>query len=392
MKKIMLFVLAVCTAVPKLYAADQNAQPSAKKPIVEYTTTIYTDKTIADELVMDEDDTRGFGAGLLASLGNAAVGLATGYISSVVDLGIQAIGKLIVLDRQHKQEWQETVAKECSVTTEIGTLYNLNDFYATGSNNGALDPTGIQFNGIGCLAKTNEDTAYYVSCHLNRQKLHRVRDHSKFELLLDTLIINPYCAHLPNTNLPLRFSFSEHKTFNFKMRIQLISSWMDFTPSLHTDEVLGEFILNVPIDSTDVNEHGQFIYVRQAGEPSRYDLIGDSFIVPRSYMQTRNGDGSVSDHYGTGQYSLKITIDETCDITDAYRKNWREDRKFRKELTKAQRRHPSFDDVCRTITRQTWDETLQSWVVTILKAPADYSIKALSEQMRMPAQQQQPKQ
>ncbi len=356
---------------------------NGNKEVISYTTTIYTDKTLSQELADVEKDSRGFGMDVLASIGNAAIGVASGYMSSIADFGIQAIGRLIMLDRKHKQEWQETVAKECVSTENIGTLYALNDFYTSGSQKGALDPTGLQFNGIGCLAKTGNDTAFYISCHLNRAKLDRILNHSKFELTLDTLILNPYRAHLPNSPLPIPFSFAERKTFDFKVKIQLISSWMDFIPALHKEEVLGEFMVDVPIDSTDVDERGFFVYVRQPNEEAKYNLIGESFIVPRSYMQVaQEPDGEVVDHFGTGQYSLNITIEETCEVTPESEKTWSKDRKYSKKLMTANEEKATFDEVCKTLTRQTWDESLQAWVVTILKAPVDYSIKTLDDTMR----------
>lgn len=355
----------------------------AQDKLIAYKTTVYMDTTLTEEIALSGSDaSRSFGTELLNSLGNAALGVATGYISSVVDLGIQAIGQLITMDRRHREEWQETATKECSYTNSLGTLYAINDFYAHGSDQGALDPTGLQFNGIGCLATVGNDTSFYVSCHLNRQKLDRIRNHSKFELVVDTIIINPYHSHLPNSPLPLTFSFAERKTFNFKMNIQIQSSWMDFTPALHKDEVLGDFVLNVPIDSTDVNERGSFVYIRANGEQPRYELIGESFIVPRSYMQIPNDANELVDHFGTGQYSLNVTVEESCELTDAYRKNWRADRKYRKALAKNHKK-ANFDEVWKTITKQTWDETLQAWVVTILKAPADYSIKTMNEQLKL---------
>lgn len=384
--KIIPFLCVLLLASHALSAKEAQMTPPAKKTILAYKTTIYTDSTLtgnlAEEEVLFGDDTRGFGADLLNSLGNAALGVATGYISSVVDLGIQAIGQLFLMDRRNHEEWMETATKECSFTNSLGTLYAINDFYTSGSDKGALDPTGFQFNGVGCLATVGEDTSFYVSCHLNRQKLNRIRDHSKFEMILDTVIINPYHSHLPNSPLPLTFSFADRKIFNFKMTMKIKSSWMDAAPSLHKDEVLGEFVLDIPIDSADLNEDGVFVYTRTYGESPKYELHGESFIVPRSYMQVPSETG-IQNHYGTGQYSLDIAVEETCELTDEYKKAWRADRKYRKSLAQDKGKKVTFDEVWKTITHQTWDESLQSWVVTILKAPADYSVKTMNEQLRL---------
>lgn len=203
------------------------------------------------------------------------------------------------------------------------------------------------------------------------------------EVILDTIVINPYRAHLPNSPLSLPFSFAERKTFNFKTTIQLKSSWMDFIPALHKDEVLGEFVLDIPIDSTDIDTNGKFVYVRNKGEQPKYELHGESFIVPRSYMQVADTAQNVHDHFGTGQYSLDVTIEETCELSAEYKKNWRADRKHRKALAQDKKDKTTFDDVWKTITHQTWDASLQAWVVTILKAPADYSIKTMNEQLKL---------
>ena len=377
-------LLILCTG---LSAKENTPTGRSSKPLISYRTVVYTDSTLSADLTNEasiaDDASRSFGSGLLNALGNAALGVATGYISSVVDLGIQAIGQLITMDRRHKQEWMETATKECSFTNSLGTLYSINDFYSHGSEFGALDPDGIQFNGIGCLATVDEDTSFYVSCHLDRLKLNRIRDHSKFELVLDTIIINPYHSHLPNSPLPLAFSFAERKTFNFKMTIQLKSSWMDFTPSLHQDELLGEFVLDIPIDSADVNPDGSFVYIRPKGQTPKYQLAGESFIVPRSYMQIPDEKQGLRDHFGTGQYSLSVIVEETCEIAPEYIQNWRADRKYRKSLSKGHGKKTSFDEVWKTITHQTWDESLKAWVVTILKAPADYSIKTMNEELRL---------
>lgn len=390
MKKIIVLISALLWTFGTSLQAQKKDIPAASKPVIVYETRIYTDPSLGDEL-LDLRNTRGFGSDLLTSLANAAIGAASGCVSTIVDLGVQALGKLITLDRRNKQEWLENAQKECRYTDSIGTLYALNDFYSTGSKLGTLDPTGIQFNGIGCLAKIGEDTAFYISCHLNRDKLNRLLDHSKFEMVLDSVIINPYRSHLPNTSLPIRFSFAQRKSFNFKMTIQIISSWMDFTPSLHQNQVLGEFVLSIPIDSAAIEKspNGTLVYVCQPGQEAPYQLVGESFIVPRSYMELVDENQQLVQHYGTGQYSVNVIIEETCELTPEYQKAWRKDRKMRKAMAKKTNKKVTFDDVCRMVTNQTWDETLKSWVVTLVKAPADYSIKALNEKLKLPTTGQQ---
>ena len=99
-------------------------------------------------------------------------------------------------------------------------------------------------------------------------------------------------------------------------------------------------------------------------------------------------DGTILDSYAVIVPCLyktcqefNIAVEESCELTEDYQKNWRKDRKYRKQLSKADKKKASFDEVWKTMTNQTWDESLKSWVVTILKAPADYSVKTMKEEL-----------
>ena len=83
-----------------------------------------------------------------------------------------------------------------------------------------MDPKGMRFNGIGCLRKNGDDTVFYISMHINRQKINRIVEHSKFELVLDTLIISPYFSNLPNSSFDTAFSYEQRQ--NYTMNIQLM--------------------------------------------------------------------------------------------------------------------------------------------------------------------------
>ena len=77
----------------------------------------------------------------------------------------------------------DPVTREKYWSNEVVTIYKPDE--------GALDPAGMKFDGIGCLKKEGEDTVFFISCHIDRSKLYRIINHSKFELVLDTLIISP---------------------------------------------------------------------------------------------------------------------------------------------------------------------------------------------------------
>lgn len=353
-------ILTICSCVTALSTMAQT---------IEYQTFIYTSDNLADDInkAYVEGNERSVFSDMLSAGLNAASGIASGYISSFVDMGVNAIASLITRNSRLKAEWEETVKAENAWTTNITTVSEVNDFYKNTSFDGAMDPKGMRFDGIGCLRKEGADTVFYISCHIDRSKLHRIINHSKFELVLDTLIVSPMHSNLPNTNLNIPFSFKERKNFNLSMNIKLISSWMNELVQLQKDQELGEFTINVPVDEQSVDEDGFLRYVRKRGEIPAYAVVGESFIVPRSYMGYRDEHDNFHNSWGTGEYKLSVTLAETCDITDAYRVDWKNDRKRRKQLMP----HEGFFATSwKVVSNQKWDEITQSWVITTLKAPA----------------------
>ncbi len=358
---------------------------------IEYKTFIYTSDDLADDIKSYQDEHADelqsgqrtlmgdmFGSGL-----NAAKGIASGYVSSFIDMGVNAIASLITRNSRLKAEWEKTVAAENTWTTNITTVSEMNDFYKKTSFDGAMDPQGMRFDGIGCLRKEGADTVFYISCHVDRSKLYRIINHSKFELVLDTLIVSPMHSNLPNTNLDIPFSFEERKNFNLSMNIKLTSSWMNELVQLQKDQELGEFSINIPVNEQILDKHGFLRYVRKRDEAPAYAVVGESFIVPRSYMGYRDEQDNFHNSWGTGEYKLSITLAETCDITDAYRADWKKDRKRRKQLMP----HEGFFATSwKVVSNQKWDEITQSWVITTLKAPAGVFSKEVIEDLGLDTQ------
>ena len=339
---------------------------------IEYKTFIYTSNTLAGEIANKSAELLNEGSdrylSTLFNAGKEAVkGIASGYITSVVDLGVTAISSLVTRNARLKEEWENTVKKENVFVQKISTVSNVSDFYNEISFDDAMDPKGMCFDGIGCLKKEGNDTVFYISCHIDRSKINRIVNHSKFELVLDTLIISPYHSNLPNSSLDLPFSFDERKNFTLSLNIKIFSSWINELVQLTKNEELGEFKITVPIDSSQLNDKGFLRYVRREGETSAYKVIGESFIVPRSYMGYRDEYNNFRSSWGTGEYKLEIEIKESCDITDEYRKNWKKDRKKRKKMK------PKKNFIAKgwqTISNQRWDQITQSWIITTLSAPA----------------------
>ena len=369
MKKILLMLCII------MYATDVKSQT------VEYQTFIYTSDTLADEIQAyqeahaDElagDEDRSFLGDLFNAGLDAAKGIASNQVSTVIDMGVNAIASLITRNSRLKCEWEQTVAKENiwqSDLNDMRTIAEMNDFYKRPSFNGAMDPKGMRFDGIGCLRKEGNDTLFYVSCHVDRSKLFRIVNHSKFELVLDTLIVSPLHSNLPNTRSNgIKYSFDERENFNLSMTMKLFSSWMNEITQLQKDQELGNFMINIPVDPSMLDNSGYLRYVRQNDEQPRFPVNGECFIVPRSFMGYRDSDGQYRNCWGTGEYKMSVSIQETCDITDKYRKNWKSDRKRRKDMMLNQ---SFWTKTWTVISSQKWDEITQSWVITTLKAPAE---------------------
>lgn len=346
---------------------------NAQSKVTEFKTFVYTSDELANDIskLNDERDTsRGYLGDLFTAASGSMKGIASGYVTSFIDLGVTAIGSLVTRNARHRKEWEEAVKKENVYQTVINSVSEMSDFYDAPSFDGAMDPKGMRFDGIGCLRTEGQDTLFYISCHIDRSKLHRIINHSKFELVLDTLILSPTHSNLPNTKLAIPFSFEERKDFTLTMDITLSSSWMNEIVQLQKNQELGTFHINIPADQRVLDDKGFLRYVRPAGEPSRYQVTGESFIVPRSYSGFRDERDNFKDCWGTGEYKLTVSIKESCDVTDSYRSNWKNDYKHRKQLAKKEKEEGLLEQSWEIISKQDWNELTRSWVITTLKAPA----------------------
>lgn len=86
---------------------------NAKEAVI-YRTFIYTSEDLAEEIQRandSQDDSRRFDVDLLNATIGAAKGIGAGYISSFIDLGVNALGNLITKNARQKKEWEEMVKK-----------------------------------------------------------------------------------------------------------------------------------------------------------------------------------------------------------------------------------------------------------------------------------------
>ncbi len=354
----------------------------------EYQTFIYTSENLSKEIEaysnkLEEMNRDRYLKKLFDAGKESVKGIAAGYVSSFIDMGVNAIGSLVTRNSRLKEEWEETVRAENSFQTHINTVSSMSDFYKESSERGALDPKGMCFDGIGCLRKEGNDTVFYISCHIDRSKIDRIFNHSKFELVLDTLIISPIHSNLPNSMLDIPFSFEERDNFVFSMNMKITSSWINEIVQLQKNQELGEFSINIPVDQKVLDKNGFLRYVRKKDEKPAYKIIGESFIVPRSYMGYENQEGELQNLWGTGEYKLSIQIKETCSITSKYRENWKEDRKRRKAM---QPKENFLANSWQSISNQRWDELSKSWIITTLKAPADIITRDVIDKLGLEAE------
>lgn len=353
------------------FCIELNAQ--IKDKVSRYELFIYTGDKI-DELVQNEyrkeqgDNARGYLGNLGKAFLNAGKGVAGGYVTSIIDIGVNTIAGLITQNANDKIKWEAIVKAENMYQETLTTIEPINNFYSDPSFDGPMDPAGINFNGIGCLRTVNGDTVFYVSCHIDRSKINRIINHSKFELSLDTLIIDPFQCNLPNSAFNTEFSFDRQNNLQFTIEMRLISSWINELTELQKNQELGSFTINISVAQTDLDAKGKLRYVKTADTPPLYKITGDSFIIPRSYMGYRDETNNHKNSWGTGDYKIEILLKETCTITETYRKNWKSDWKQRQNAVNDEN---FFQRSWKTVTSQRWDEIAKRWVITTLKAPAD---------------------
>lgn len=131
------------------------------------------------------------------------------------------------------------------------------------------------------------------------------------------------------------------------------------------------------MEERQLSSDGILKYIRHDGEASKYEVKGESFIVPRSYMAYRDENNIHRNSWGTGEYKLDIILKETCRNTKSFEQNWKADWNKRKAMQKKSSESIT-DKLWKEIRSQKWDAISQKWVVTILKAPADMVAKDIN--------------
>jgi len=353
-----------------------------------YDVLVFSDRQVSQKIAsqwqeqteaISAGNSRGFWMGLLDATKGAALGaLQCTSSKSFVTMGAEKLGDML---KSKKEQWRQVVTKENRFEKKLFMLENIDDFYSNVSGAGALDPSSLCFNGFGCLQKRGADTVLLITAHLDTSDaaISRILRHSKFELVLDTLVFNPKLCNLPNDSAR---AFSERKPYSFEERgsvglkidVKITSSWINQAIQIYKDVELGKFTVQTPINEASLDADGVFRYFRARNDGKDCQIIGESFIVPRSFIGVRDSDGNYHDCWGTGQYKIAMTIKETCTITPHFEENWKADRKERQVAAKADKKsqHKSLGLI--SSMKQTCIQNGSTWVTTLVEAPANYTV------------------
>lgn len=304
-----------------------------------------------------------------------------GGVTAVVTVVGNEIINLAQVRSRQKKAWREMRQKECVFVDSLESVRGQNDFYSRQSIYGPLDPSDMNFDGFTLRANKNGSEVLKLVCHIDTTRLDHLFMHSKFYLVVDSIVFHPYRSYLPNLganrimkpdektaskdeidywNTISQFSFDDHKSPSIGVKMDISSSWINELVQVYHDVPLGSFNLNFKVDEADLKD-SVYVYSREkaiAGHLPVIDIEGDCFVVPRSYMPV----SASSPSWGTGEYKMKVVLSQKCkfDPDDSRSKNWRRDYN---QLVKLQNHGKSRNDYWQDITT-----TFRDNGNTILKA------------------------
>lgn len=281
--------------------------------------------TYLSEQNRDGSKRSAFASALIAANRSAFVSKVASTTEGLLDVTLSHLGKGM---ENPRKRWEETVKSECRFSKSLGMVEEVKDFYAKPSTRGALDAANILFDGFNCRQdiKIGKDTVnvFYISCKLDTSKIERMISHSKFEVYVDSVRFNPYLCDIPNDSLNdiskrIAFDFNKREDLRLKIHASISSSWMNEAVMIFEDQKLGEFDIEVQIDSNVVLNNPEHVYTYKAGADSsrsqQISVRGESFVVPRSYSGNDEDEHSL---WGTGQYKIDMTVSESCRINMSY--------------------------------------------------------------------------
>lgn len=282
---------------------------------------------------------------ILTDMGNAML---AGGVASVVNVVATEIINLTQIRSKQKKAWMEMRQKECTFVDSLQSVKGQSDFYSRQSNYGPLDPSDMNFDGITLCANREGKEVLRMVCHIDTTRFDHLFLHSKFYLVVDSIVFNPYRSFLPNLkanriskprpgeasqdeidywNTISHFSFAEQGNPTVNIKMDIFSSWINEMVQVYQNVRLGSFSVNIPISENELND-SVYVYSRQKAITEHrptIDMEGDCFVVPRSYMPVSANSPS----WGTGEYKMKVVLSENCryNPTEGRSKNWHSDYK-----------------------------------------------------------------
>ena len=170
----------------------------------------------------------------------------SGGITAIVNvIGTEIINLTQIRSKQHKA-WEAMRQKECTFVDSLQSVKGQSDFYSRQSNYGPLDPSDMNFDGITLCANRGGKEVLKMVCHMDTTKFDHLFLHSKFYLVVDTIVFHPYRSFLPNLkanhieqprlgdatqdeidywNTISQFSFEEQQSPTINIKMDIFSSW-----------------------------------------------------------------------------------------------------------------------------------------------------------------------
>lgn len=217
-------------------------------------------------------------------------------IGTASSLGANAIEQLIINERER------TTLKHYNALSDLYFYDQLSELHP-------LDPTGIQFEGLEIIRwKENKqssarDTALYISLKIDHSNAAEILNNSFFRLKVADLKV--FDSEVPSNRRwynPISWFRSEPNKLNFSMIITFLGSWIDGDMNVHSEVPMGRFVLSFE----DYPLYGHPEYDSFWQNPPQTQVMGYSYIIPRSIGFTYDSDNNITQLYGQGRFSIQI--------------------------------------------------------------------------------------
>lgn len=205
-------------------------------------------------------------------------------------------------------------SKKKYVAEYTGGIHNEN-FYASNSKSGMLDPEGIQFKGFIFERKFTDKkkeplNAVKIAVSLDETKMEDLYFNARFYLKLDSVMIDYAKVKLNDKKwyIPWTWFIKKQTTFNLDMEITILANWLDETGSIHSDVPFGKFILplrNIPVDPGSEARKAYFEKLKNT------PIAGSSYIIPRSVTYCTDKKGKSEPCFGRGNFNITVKVKES---------------------------------------------------------------------------------